>query len=307
MDSTSDRSNSITTNTGDRLVRFETAEDFRSRPLYREQVDPASHPKLLRPVGPYGFPRERFVTCGLKGCHRPHGIGLVVLLEGNVETNVGHCCGAKRYGLQWQEMERFADRVVKRQALEEKMAQLVRERDARLARCEDLLQSVVRLEDAVANVLDVLQSDRQLKRAFDECVRGGGELVYFRELSDDERALFPGQRTAPVRAGKLDGVDAAAVHGLSSDLRFKVIFPLKEFVPETGKMTEKRVDALLATLAGMDDVVSRSERFIEQARRFVSPENWNLMQTFCVQASLGVNWKTHNRVRKLAGLGPRGY
>ncbi|GEM_PF-4913981 len=90
------------------VVIFGTAEEFRARPFYRDDVVPTGQ-KPSQIVGSYRLPTP--VRCGLKGCDQTHDHGYVVLVADGAETNTGWDCGMDHFGIEFFPMRKQYDRA----------------------------------------------------------------------------------------------------------------------------------------------------------------------------------------------------
>lgn len=291
----------------ERPLRFESAAEFQSRALYRENID-GKGKKLLKMVGGYSFAKANNLRCGLKGCRQKHGTGFVVLLEGDIETNIGHCCGRSTYHMVWHEMEATFERAEKAFIVQSLYDKISSTREQTLDSAKKLQTAVIDARRSVAPILEVLSSEKSIRLAFDQCRKNYGTLKYFRALTADERELSPGQSTIPVRIGKIDGISAADPHELERELRFKVIVPLEEWtsIAQT-KMNPRQLEDVARNLAALGEVIQRAEIYVHQAARFVKAENWIKFEEFCVLSRVNISRSNMNSVRKIAGLPTRNW
>jgi|GEM_PF-2453634 len=75
--------------------------EITSRPNFQPSINKGDH-KLTEIFGYYRFKDE--IHCGLSGCHQPHGLGFIVRTATGAETNVGHVCGEKEFGVAFKEL-----------------------------------------------------------------------------------------------------------------------------------------------------------------------------------------------------------
>jgi len=71
-------------------------ECLKLRPNFQSPLDPKQH-KLAEVLTDYSF--ERQAPCGLSTCQQGHFRGFLVRTESGVETNIGHVCGKKHFGV----------------------------------------------------------------------------------------------------------------------------------------------------------------------------------------------------------------
>ena len=290
-----------------RPIRFETPMEFQARPLWRDGVEGKEH-KLVRIVGGYSFAKAYYLHCGLKGCRQTHGTGFVVLLDRDVETNIGHCCGLTHYGMDWQAMESTFAKAERAFIIQDLIDKAARNRQATLKQAAELQEAVAAANVAIGPILKVLAAERKIAKAFEDCQRAHGALTYFRELTEDERAMAHGQKNAVVRVGRIDGIVAAKPQELERELKFKVLIPLQEWQPvDAANVTQRQLEEQIRSINALGDVIQRAQIFVEQAQRFRSTDNWVKLEQFCVESRLNLSRATMNDVRELAGLPRRNW
>ena len=109
----------ITLKDDQELISIESWDQILSRPGYSGNVDPESA-KLKEIIGNYYLPSE--VPCGLSSCHQQHLKGYVVSTVAGAITNVGHVCGKKYFGVEFEQMRRQFDRDVRMQSYREELS-----------------------------------------------------------------------------------------------------------------------------------------------------------------------------------------
>lgn len=96
--------NGYTILSGNNFVNIETSpeqfshiswEELLSRPNF--QVPFEGEFKLSKVIGMYEAPTS--IHCGLVSCNQAHNKGLIIVNDNGMETNVGHVCGIKRFGV----------------------------------------------------------------------------------------------------------------------------------------------------------------------------------------------------------------
>lgn len=94
----------ITINGENELVDVGSPTELRARPRFTDQFNP-SEKELTKLIGVYTWPEE--ISCGLTTCHQGHMRGFLAAAEDGTETNIGHRCGAKIFGIDnWNVMKR---------------------------------------------------------------------------------------------------------------------------------------------------------------------------------------------------------
>lgn len=69
--------------------------DLLQRPKFKVDLDPLLH-SLAEVLTPYSFIKE--APCGLSTCHQGHLHGFLVRTATGEETNIGHVCGKRHFG-----------------------------------------------------------------------------------------------------------------------------------------------------------------------------------------------------------------
>jgi len=70
-------------------------DDLLQRPQFKANLDPLLH-SLAEVLTPYSFSKE--APCGLSTCHQGHLHGFLVRTATGEETNIGHVCGKRHFG-----------------------------------------------------------------------------------------------------------------------------------------------------------------------------------------------------------------
>ncbi|MDI1238662.1 MAG: hypothetical protein PSV26_14365 [Polaromonas sp.] len=285
-----------------RLLRFETAEEFRSRPNYCADLEPEKD-KPLQIFGGYGFKKGAYVHCGLVGCKQYHGAGFNVVNAIGKETNIGRCCGKTRLGAEWAEMEARFQKQTTLQALQDVLAEAMRKRQETLANARKLSSLVEAAHRTVDTIIAAIASDRPLHKAFLSCQKDRGRLSYFRKLDADERALYPGQSTVRTPMGYIDGINAASVSPkLIRELKFKIIVPLEELEDDSlALLSHKALAAKSLEFGAMGGLLQTAELFIADAEKLSRQKNWENFENFCVASQVNMSANAHRILRGLAG------
>jgi hypothetical protein len=286
----------------ERLLRFETAEEFRSRPNYCADLEPEKH-KPLQIFGGYGFKKGSYVHCGLIGCKQYHGAGFTVVNAIGKETNIGRCCGKSRLGAEWAEMEARFQKQTTLQALQDVLAEAMRKRQETLTNAQKLFSLVEIAHSTVNPIVAAIGSDKPLNKAFESCQKDRGKLSYFRKLNEDERALYPGQSTVRTAMGYIDGINAASVNPkLLRELKFKIIVPLEELKDDSlALLSHKALAAKSLEFGAMGGLLQTAEIFIADSEKFSRPKNWENFENFCVLSQVNMSANAHRILRRLAG------
>lgn len=265
----------------DRLLRFEKAEDFMSRKMWLRDVDAKVNPPI-RILGGYHFPTERHLACGLSGCRHMHGHGFLVLLKDGHETHIGRFCGRTHVGAIWEELEHEFKATEKAQAQMDVIADVLAKKDETLKTAKALLELVRPAEDDVAAIRSQLSRDSAVERAFTTVSKLGGQLTYHRFPTERERDLNPGIRTIEESIGRMDGLAAASSLGIGGILENRVIAHLEGLDTKAMlKFKGKELDRYTRFISDMSNTLRRAQHFLNDAAKFIRPQNWQMFEQFC--------------------------
>lgn len=303
MDVPRTESSSTTLSTGERLILFEAPQDFRLRPGYQENIAlPSGHSFAI--IGGYRFKKLNWLRCGISNCKTLHGNGYVIRSAEGLETNIGHCCGLTQMGAEWKEMlERFESRR-REEALQDVLARVIATRDGTLKQAETAQHALDTAAAKVARISNTLDTYGPVKRAFRECLKQRGSLVYYRATTADEREMYRGQTSVRETKGHIDGWHAATVDAkwLARELRFRVIVPLVEIQPDELRALPVRVlEQRLREFSGMAAIVQMAEVFVEDAGKLSKPLNWHKFELFCEATKVKMDHQGYQALRTLAG------
>ena len=161
----------------DEVLLFNTVEEFQERPNY-EPALAATAEELDRIVGKYQLPRPKqaWIACGLNGCTEPHRYGYVVRMIDGRETQCGSTCGAKNFGVKWEELEARVKAQEDAKALANVIEELLQERQARLAVAIALVDPSALLEARISEARGWLRSSTALWRRIEECAKLDGSI-----------------------------------------------------------------------------------------------------------------------------------
>ncbi|HEN3433612.1 TPA: hypothetical protein U5D71_003709 [Yersinia enterocolitica] len=73
-------------------------EEIICRPTFLEKLPKAEY-KLSHIIGYYELKDE--IHCALSSCNQPHAKGYIVVTDNGVETNIGHRCGRRIFGIEF--------------------------------------------------------------------------------------------------------------------------------------------------------------------------------------------------------------
>lgn len=294
---------SVPTAPAERLIRFEMPEEFRRRPGFRANLPPGEGTPF-RIIGGYGFKKVNWLRCGFSNCKTLHGAGYVIRNAAGLETNIGHCCGKTLFGADWHAMYEQFETQRKVEALQDVLARVLTTREATLKQARAAFDALQPAADQVAKIVSTLDGYGPVKRAFWECVKHRGSLAYYRDLTEDERAMAGGQKAVRETKGHIEGVYAATVNAseLARTLKFKVIVPLTDIQPEALlAMPYRQLEQRLRDYSEMAGIVQQAEVFADDAAKFGKPLNWHKFEQFCDASKVRMDHQGYRALRTLAG------
>ena len=104
---------------GKSLVDIKSWDDITGRPGYTQTINP-SEVKLKQIIARYNISPKQ--ACGISSCGTAHNMGFLVVCEGGIETNIGHRCGKKIFGVEFQALEKSFTRDTNAQRYRENIA-----------------------------------------------------------------------------------------------------------------------------------------------------------------------------------------
>lgn len=175
----------IIINTDLGLVTVERWDEVLALPNYTPDLDSKQH-ELSAIIGRYLF-RDK-VRCGLSNCHTSHEKGYVVTTKSGAVTNIGKDCGARYFGVDFEDMTRKFDRDLHEREMREQLTSF----SFQIELLEDRLHEVRRTErgaDWIHKNLNSLQTigghvPEEVVRRLGAMVRSGsGKLTRPREAT----------------------------------------------------------------------------------------------------------------------------
>ena len=252
-------------------------EEMFSRPAFvkKLRVDSAD---LDRIVAGYEFPRDKWVTCGLNGCPREHGKGYLIITKDGRETNCGHVCGKREFGVAFDEMQ---DQFVERQDayFRERLLDGLNRRSHDIHRsATELLAQIEEESKKVEVISEHLSRCDVVFREFRSIVSNGGRVqVDATTLGvKDSGSTRSGGSVNLVTVGTIRGGARVFDNGRSaSALRSSVIGPLEEIL--SGKAvqdkTNDQIKEIDKTVADMRDAIQLGQKYVSDARALCSPDS----------------------------------
>ena len=260
------------------FVVIESWNDILERPAYRENVS-EKEIKLKTIIGKYRlYPKMK---CGLKGCRTPHNRGYLVKCEGGAEIKLGHRCGNRIFGVDFQLLENTFKRDSNAQKYRQNIVKLQNQHDSYSKLIKKLHEGdrngswcVEKMRKHASVVFDQKTEDALLERA------RRGDSIITREVKLEGREL---EAAKEMNAPLVEIENLAIIRGLSA---------LKDF-SKLKNLLNVRLNEEFATFFSLDtDLmdysslqrwdrwskllkknISQAEQIIEESKRFLDSEN----------------------------------
>lgn len=272
---------------GKSVINLKSWDEVFERPGFKRGVNP-TEVKLKRIIGKYDFSDENH--CGLSSCNTSHKKGYLVVCSSNIETNIGHKCGKKHFGVDFNELERTFRKDINvrnaRENIQRRSGELdfIRERVNHLWRAEGL--------ELFCKVRDLKFSKKGLTGALrvklERRAKSGDEKVYEsvkaseadivleedklkRELTDSEKQ----QLRVNVPIGIIYGVRAFNSFSVIKEVLHDELPTLLDELDEldTAQLTDTQLLNWSKRLNGIDTQLMAAQGAIEDCRRLLVDSN----------------------------------
>jgi len=266
-------------------IRFQSAAEFKSRPNWRDLIDPAQS-KLLRIIGDYALPKSEELACGLKGCRTVHQNGYVVAVDGGLETHIGNRCGNKFFHVNWGELQATFNRAAADRDRAVWLAGVLAEKDALVGQAVSLVGALSTAMKDVHELVDRFRKEPDLFSAFQRALKDGGRIRAEHVVDADtaERMNLPkGQRTYVENLGTIDAAEVAVPRigqsGLPGDrlisqLRNEVLPTLNQLSSSGLRaLNERQRKARSKELEAAKSILQESDNHLAALGRFLAPNN----------------------------------
>ena len=282
----------ITLNSDKGLVVIESWDDVVRRPGFVDSLNPQEH-SLKAILGRYML--RDSVNCGLSECHTPHGKGYLVLTRDGLETNIGHACGKKYFGVDFETLSRKLDRDITEKNNRELLVtfsfrieelqtriSLSREGDFGARRLQSLMRPLRVLstgcpEPIVTNMLRMIKARTSA-------------ITVSRQLSEEEtqriealnNTTLPRPYEVEDRVADIDGMEALfPENDLKVLLAQEVEEPLRTFESEdVDSMSFEALRRWVKWTANVERNLDRVEAIVTAARRLLTQTNLRPLEVF---------------------------
>lgn len=266
-------------------IRFRTADEFRSRPAWRDKLLHQEH-KLHRIIGDYSFNKPDALACGLKDCRIKHQHGYVVETVDLLETHIGRYCGKKFFGVNWGEIQAVFDRATKERDISEWLQDMVQKRDAMMARAYTLYAVLAKRTGELREVLSRIGKEPLVMTALQRIMRAQGAIQVEREIDADTadvRGLRRKERYYLETVGRVVGLEALQPgyepddlkgDDLLRTLRTHVIAPLAQLSAGNLKaLNARQRKDRVKELETVNTLLAEADKHLNATRSFLALAN----------------------------------
>ncbi|WOI37283.1 hypothetical protein R1T43_19165 [Alteromonas sp. CI.11.F.A3] len=272
---------------GKSVINLKTWDEVFERPGFKRGVDPTEI-QLKRIIGKYDFSDENH--CGLSSCNTSHKKGYLVVCSNNIETNIGHKCGKKHFGVDFKELERTFRKDINirnaRENIQRRSGELefIRERVGRMWQPEGLeffckVRDLKLNKEGITGALRV-KLERRAKsgdeKVFDSVRASEADIVLEeerlrRELTESEKQ----QLMVSVPVGIIYGVRAFNSFSVIRDVLHDEMPALLNELDalDTSLLTDTQLLDWSKRLNSIDVQIMSAQDAIEDCRRFLVDSN----------------------------------
>lgn len=249
---------------------------------YTNSLD-STKEKLKEIIGKYDFPTME--KCGLANCGTRHNKGYVVRTASGQLTNLGHFCGKKYFGIEFENLSRQFDRVYKDYQARERI------NDFRIHYAEYLAKSEI-IEDTYGSIDLAYRMQQFFSKSSKGChplileglkrmVRNRNPNIYKTEsINQAEYDLLEssGQKNPSwFKQTAVDSINGLSFIYLENDLRiyaqeFKT--PFNDLLAlNLDTLTSKQLDMWSKKIGEFNGVLDRIEEIMSYSQQFCCPSN----------------------------------
>lgn len=278
-------------------IEIKSAEDFVSRPSYREVLDfgESSGRELLDVLGAYIFPDTKSVKCGIRNCRTPHRRGYLISTTDGLETNIGNVCGKKHLGAvftqkasQYRKRQTHLRNVEQIRSIRQRIKSMRHQLDSLKAAAERIAKLKIILNRSHPHLVRVLTSRSKLNdavlRVRVPMTREEAERQYVhvaKENADGKVQTFDawlakGWPKKTEVAGQLSGLSFWA-GDLHHTLRKELLSPAEELQKisddEVEQLSLRKLNEYSRWAQQLDAILDRATFVVNEGERFFSAEN----------------------------------
>jgi hypothetical protein len=251
-------------------IFFRTVEEFCRRSGFELRIQCATD-ELDFIVGKYVRPRNNQIECGLNGCTHAHMYGYVIRAKDGRETNCGKDCGAREFGIQFQEFEAEYKKAEDMQLRRELLGQVLIDREALLKSGHEVVAQVKKAAFRVSRVMKEVHREGALTRVLEACIRAGGLIRVEDRVDEAIRRSKADLKTI----GEIRGGAVIAQHSqIPNEVYYRVVRALERIdLTELEQLDSTALEKKSRELADIGDIVRRAQQFLKDEKRFTTHAN----------------------------------
>lgn len=287
-------------------IHFEKPEDFRNRPMFSSPLI-IDKDDLDLIVGKYYFTEE--IACSLNGCTTPHKWGFVIRSKDGRETNCGHMCGKRDFGVAWNEVHASFKKAEQLQAARQVLAELLNDRDDLFLEITKIIPRLEMALSAKSYFLSKTGSTGGFNSQLINCIKLGGAIRAQRPQTEHE--IKNGIRAPFVTVERIKGgsvVFSEDFWNLPTTLSTNSLQWIKSLDPsKILQLNDESMNGILKEAKVHRSLLNKAKKFVDDAEVFFSKENEKAFEAvrLCLMRKGYERDNLENPIKEW-GLNPRG-
>lgn len=265
------------------VLLFTSVADFESRANFHAALTLAAG-ELDRIVAKYELPANRagWTTCGLNGCNTEHRFGYLIRAKDGRETNIGHECGKREFGVSFEEVEATFRRAQDLQARQRAIQALLEEKPALQARAAAVVTDG---EVQASRLTAFVGTFKGLHGFWKELLKAAkqGGVVRAAVKRDSEWTLGGGKEQLTTVA-RFSGSSVLVSDASSTpNLVRKLVLPWLETLvqQELDALDEAALGSVVRKGADMRNLLMRTEAFVKESGALLTSDNIAGLEPIC--------------------------
>lgn len=261
----------------DEIVLYTKVDDYEARTAFVGplRVEPGNLHKIVGKVELPAKPQEAWARCGLNGCNKSHRFGYIIRTNDGLETNCGHECGRREFGVVFEEVEAHANRVVEAQARRRAAMDVVLQAPIWRDQLRAAMPLVEREEARMLEFIEDFKERSSFWSQLHKIAKVGGVVKVPKWTKDGLREES---------LGRIDGCTHLHRSRLwSSETISSQISWLESLSGSSiAQIDTAGLDALMKKSEQVQRVLREAPTFIGDVRRFLQPKNFELFDAMCM-------------------------
>jgi hypothetical protein len=236
-------------------------------PIY---VEPGNLDKIVGKIELPAKPEHDWAHCGLNNCNTAHRFGYVIRTKDGLETNCGRDCGAREFGVLFEEVVARAKVVEESAARRRAAMEVVVQAPGWLAQLAELLPQVEREDGRLLEFEDDFKSHKSFWNELHKIAKGSAVI---------KAPTWTEYGLVNETLGRIEGCSLLLRSRVWSSATIK-----DRLIPWVESLTPQSVETI--NQEALVDIVRRAENvqrilreapvFVEDVRRLLSPKNFEL-------------------------------